>query len=320
MAAGDFLTVKDFGAKGDGRTPDTAAFNRALASSGRTIYVPSGTYLIDRTLNVPACSAIIGDGDNYSILVARSGVTKVLSLGGACNTVKGIQVFGTDTPNAVGIVFGDTQSGAYLVENIRVTGFGGANGVGIHCRTMLKSILTKVTVERNTINLLIHGTPTFPTTLAFNMLVCNDAKRVGVLVVTSDSTVFNEPVFDSNGEEGIRVQPLRGGTATDVVLNNPRFEDNHTGAGNYQMVVDGTAGGQCTARVKVRGGYWQMTRRGSKSLKITGAGAAGYLLDSIQVPDQEATVVISDGAHGVIANWPTNVAIRRVLSDLTGKR
>src|SRR5882672_3920151 len=41
---GDWLNVKDFGAKLDGVTLDTAAFNaaRAAAKNGQTIYVPPG--------------------------------------------------------------------------------------------------------------------------------------------------------------------------------------------------------------------------------------------------------------------------------------
>ncbi|GLY40555.1 exo-poly-alpha-D-galacturonosidase [Amycolatopsis sp. NBRC 101858] len=46
-AAGSFFDVTKFGAKGDGRTIDTAAINRAIdtaAARGGTVYFPAGTY------------------------------------------------------------------------------------------------------------------------------------------------------------------------------------------------------------------------------------------------------------------------------------
>ena len=48
----DVVNVKDFGAVGDGVTDDTAAIQAAvIASNGRSIYLPYGTYKITNTIN-----------------------------------------------------------------------------------------------------------------------------------------------------------------------------------------------------------------------------------------------------------------------------
>ncbi|MGC8863790.1 MAG: glycosyl hydrolase family 28-related protein, partial [Armatimonadota bacterium] len=50
------VNVRDFGAKGDGTTDDTAAFQAALdsiADKGGTVSVPAGTYLIKTHLRIP---------------------------------------------------------------------------------------------------------------------------------------------------------------------------------------------------------------------------------------------------------------------------
>ena len=56
----DVISVKDFGAVGDGSTDDTTAFVNALAS-GNTVRVPNGTYKITSTLDF-SDSDLIGEG------------------------------------------------------------------------------------------------------------------------------------------------------------------------------------------------------------------------------------------------------------------
>ncbi len=66
---GDFVHVKDFGAKGDGSTDDTAAFQRALyESQGRILFVDAGSYILTGTITVPIGSKIVGE--TWSQLVA----------------------------------------------------------------------------------------------------------------------------------------------------------------------------------------------------------------------------------------------------------
>ena len=48
----DFVSVKDFGAVGDGITDDHAAIQAALSSGAATVYIPTGRYSVSRTLYV----------------------------------------------------------------------------------------------------------------------------------------------------------------------------------------------------------------------------------------------------------------------------
>ena len=48
----DFVSVKDFGAVGDGITDDHAAIQAALSSGAATVYIPTGRYAVSRTLYV----------------------------------------------------------------------------------------------------------------------------------------------------------------------------------------------------------------------------------------------------------------------------
>ena len=60
----DHVSVKDFGAVGDGVTDDTTAIQNALNSGAKTVYAPAGTYVVNATLSVPKDVSIMGDGAN----------------------------------------------------------------------------------------------------------------------------------------------------------------------------------------------------------------------------------------------------------------
>lgn len=63
----DFVSVKDFGAKGDGTTDDTLAFQRA-ADASPFVFVPPGSYRITQVTFNTAAMRLMGCGRGVSIL------------------------------------------------------------------------------------------------------------------------------------------------------------------------------------------------------------------------------------------------------------
>ena len=61
----DVVNVKDFGAKGDGVTDDTAAIQAALLLSIKPVYFPAGAYVVSKTLNVKDYQSLIGEAGGY---------------------------------------------------------------------------------------------------------------------------------------------------------------------------------------------------------------------------------------------------------------
>lgn len=60
--ASDFVHVKDMGARGDGVSDDTEAFQRALYQSrGKIVFVDAGTYLLTHTVTVPPGTKLVGE-------------------------------------------------------------------------------------------------------------------------------------------------------------------------------------------------------------------------------------------------------------------
>lgn len=68
----DIVSVKDFGAVGDGIVNDTAAIQAAV-NTGKHVYIPAGTYYITNGINISTPGQMIsGDGRNQSKLKVTS--------------------------------------------------------------------------------------------------------------------------------------------------------------------------------------------------------------------------------------------------------
>ena len=74
----DYVSVRAFGAVGDGQTDDTAAINRALfqlyciagnTSVRRTLFFPAGTYRVTNSIIIPTYAKLAGEGANCSIVL-----------------------------------------------------------------------------------------------------------------------------------------------------------------------------------------------------------------------------------------------------------
>lgn len=97
---GSIVNVREFGAKGDGTTNDTAAM-QAAHDTGSLIYYPAGTYKF--TTITMASGGIVGDGQTETILSSTNTGTEDLisctgaSVGGPANglTFRDFQVLGT---------------------------------------------------------------------------------------------------------------------------------------------------------------------------------------------------------------------------------
>lgn len=76
-SGGSAVTPQDYGAKGDGSTDDTAAFQNALAAN-RVVFVPGGTYKLSGELVV---------GDNCQLELAQDVVLNFTQTSGNCITM-----------------------------------------------------------------------------------------------------------------------------------------------------------------------------------------------------------------------------------------
>lgn len=92
---------KDFGATGDGKTDDTINIQKALNSgSGKSVYLPTGTYLISNKLTFPNNVNIIGDGIGKTKIIIQNGGSILKSTNHYSNVkISNISFIGNKTGN-----------------------------------------------------------------------------------------------------------------------------------------------------------------------------------------------------------------------------
>ena len=123
------VNVKDFGAVGDGTTNDSTAFQNAVnAAANGSLYVPSGTYLIDNTqIRVDSPCRIFGDGPTSILRFDINTVTQGLRVTSSSVTLESLYIDSrnTSTGDVTILVQHDDSLGYindFVMNNVHVFG------------------------------------------------------------------------------------------------------------------------------------------------------------------------------------------------------
>ncbi|KAI0029202.1 exo-beta-1-3-glucanase [Vararia minispora EC-137] len=217
-----FRNVKDFGAKGDGVTDDTAAINAAIQSGGRctlgcsgesttpaTVFFPQGTYLVSSPIIAIYYTELVGDAKSPPTLKASAGFT-------------GIAVIDADPYAASGANWYINQNNFYRsVRNFHIdlTAMPATtSATGLHWQVSQATSLYNIVVDMSTASNTAHqgifmenGSGGFMGDLVFN------GGKFGVWVGNQQFTVRNITV--NNAQTGIFALWNWGWTWQDVKIN-----------------------------------------------------------------------------------------------------
>jgi hypothetical protein len=116
----EFVSVKDFGAVGDGVTDDRAAIQAAL-DTGKSVFIPAGIYLFNSTVNFTAEGQCIFGLGNDSVLKSGVGSVYIQSQGIDNLTVRDLKIDGALSNG--GIVINNNSSN-FDVLNVYFQGGG----------------------------------------------------------------------------------------------------------------------------------------------------------------------------------------------------
>lgn len=195
------VSVKDFGAVGDGVTDDTTAIQAALdAAAGRALYFSEGVYAINDTLTVSADTTVYGDG--YGSVVYQTAREKnIFDLSNNC-VVEMLRLKG-DGVTSGGINF-DKNNGISIVgvRNVNVRGcfIHSFEANGIYC-----SNSTNVTIADNYIwgnaysfdsgsDIVLYGTSgsSRRINITKNFCLSNNSQGIYVDAIGTDTDVLVE--------------------------------------------------------------------------------------------------------------------------------
>jgi len=138
------VSVKTYGAKGDGKTDDIEAFEKALAS-GFPVYIPYGEYRVSRGIKLPSNTVLTGAGIDNAIIKWLDTVGYGESLMYNENINEG---------NSNILVSGFTLDGnATRMGDPNAAGSGGSRDSALTMRAVTGASITRI----KTVDTLLHG-------------------------------------------------------------------------------------------------------------------------------------------------------------------
>ena len=181
----DFVSVKDFGAVGDGVTDDTLAINLALnqlycvtlnPAARKVLYFPAGHYIVTDGINVPSNATLTGEGLNNTIIEQKRPpylsprITWVMYTADSKQQIQGqIGLNGADLPHDI------TISNMSLVSD--------SDGLWIDKATRVTCTNVSFVGDRTNVNLLNDPVLNYP--------ACGVNLRGGALTPPTDINLDN---------------------------------------------------------------------------------------------------------------------------------
>lgn len=217
------VTPQQYGAKGDARTDDTVAIQKAInavsASSGGVVAFPPGTYRLTSTLTVGNRVTLAGSGQGASVLWQTKPVDAIAGTDVWNLTCRNLTLMGpgaqTGTGNGIKLGLSTGQATVYSTfTDLRIMSFGQD---GINIQNPMVSTFTGVISEtngRDGIHLQGRTGGAAGTSCALTACYGNGNKGVGISLYNMAYSTVNACAGDSNGLAAYRIDSCQGITVT----------------------------------------------------------------------------------------------------------
>ena len=218
----DVVSVRDFGATGDGVTDDTTAINRALSELytreintevRRSLFFPAGTYKVTDTINVPSYAKLYGEG-------AKSTTIKYYVSGSTATAV----VRTVDSKKQTGVNIGNF--GAIVPTDIEIS------SMGFETTADNDVFLLESVTNSSFENVSLKGPETTSTLTTADNKAC--IRIQGTLLMVPKNITFNNCVTSGTGF-GVQINDKCNG----ITLSNSRLSSHYKGVVLGDVPIDG---------------------------------------------------------------------------------
>lgn len=197
--ARDVLNVKDFGAKGDGSTDDTAAIQAAIdyavAAGRRSVYFPAGTYIVTSPLHaqVETGTTTVGGstksrytyGMGLTLRGEQVGKTVLRKTGQATYTIPANNNINGGSTVDTTLFFGGTEGTGLYVSDLSIENASTGECYAIYA-TRARCVLERLNVCTNSHGIYLYGWLNNLTDIIIT------AKEKGLWVANATSTACNK--------------------------------------------------------------------------------------------------------------------------------
>ena len=197
--ARDVLNVKDFGAKGDGTTDDTAAIQAAIdyavAAGRRSVYFPAGTYIVTSPLHaqVETGTTTVGGstksryayGMGLTLRGEQVGKTVLRKTGQATYTIPANNNINGGSTVDTTLFFGGSEGTGLYVSDLSIENASTGECYAIYA-TRARCVLERLNVCTNSHGIYLYGWLNNLTDIIIT------AKEKGLWVANATSTVCNK--------------------------------------------------------------------------------------------------------------------------------
>jgi len=234
LAHGATVDVRShaFGARGDGRTDDTAAIQKAIhavAGTGGTVLVPAGTYLVNTVASSDRGLVVAG---RMTLQLAQGAILKAIPNAARNSTI--LSVAGASQVTILGGTLQGDRSGHSGTE--------GEWGMGLSIQNS-RQVTVRGMVARDCWGDGFYISASAEVSLT--EVLAQHNRRNGLSVTSCDGLTVRDSEFrESKGTEpeaGLDIEPNPGETVRRVLITGCRFIDN-AGSGLEDGVPDSNLG------------------------------------------------------------------------------